>query len=214
MSYSREELDWIEAEWAFYLHGRCAFLSREDFAQLQVWDAAGVPAEAVVGAFEAFFARRAKRAGARSFVALSHLERDVEKAVKLRAALRRAEAGTESGAESGSGSGVMEGWDRVKEPLGTDPRARLAFEAWKRLRNSPPSPDSPGYLEHFDAERQAHRALVALAEAALGMKTEGMQGELMSRLVESGIKEGTLLWKRAWEHHWSRLVCEAWGIVG
>jgi len=202
MPYSREELDWIEAEWAFHLHGRSAFLSREDFAQLQVWDGEGIPAEALIGAMEAYFARRQKRAKARSFVALSHLERDVAKAVKLREALRRAEPEAVA----------VEGWERVKEPLASDPKARLAFEAWQRLRATAPLPDSPGYLEHFDAERQAHRALVALAEGALGPKGQGMQAELAARLTESGIKEGTLVWKRAWEHHWGRLVCEAWGI--
>ncbi len=204
MAYSREELDWIEAEWAFHLHGRSAFLSREDFAQLLVWGSEGVPADAVVGAFEAYFTRRAKRPGARSFVALSHLERDVAKAVKLREALRRAEPE----------ASTVVGWEKVKQPLASDPKARLAFEGWQRLRASPPLPDSPGYLEHFDAERQAHRALVALAEAALGPESQGMQEELASRLRESGIQEGTLVWKRAWEHHWSRLVCEAWGIQG
>jgi hypothetical protein len=204
MPYSREELDLIESEWAYHLHGRSAFLSREDFAQLQAWDAQEIPAEAVIGALEAYFARRAKRAKPRTFVALAHLERDVAKAVKLRAALRRAEPE----------AAAVEGWETVQEPLASDPRARLAFEAWQRLRASAPSPDSPGYLEHFDAERQAHRALVALAEAALGPMAHGMQEGLTSRLKESGIKEGTLVWKRAWEHHWNRRVCEAWGIQG
>ena len=37
MPFTREELDWMEAEWAFHLHGRSAFMSREDFLQLQVW---------------------------------------------------------------------------------------------------------------------------------------------------------------------------------
>ncbi len=202
MAYTREELDWVEAEWAFHLHGRSAFLSREDFAQLQAWGSEGVPAEAVIGAMEAYFARRAKRASARGFVALSHLERDVLKAVKLHEALRRAEPEALP----------VAGWDKVKEPLRSDPKARLAFDVWQRLRASAPSPESPGYLEHFDAERQGHRALLVLAEAALGPKAQGMQRELTSRLLESGIQEGTLVWRRAWEHHWGRLVGEAWGI--
>ena len=205
MAYTREELDWVEAEWAFHLHGRSAFLSREDFAQLQKWDGEGVPADAIVVAMEAYFARRAKRASARGFVALSHLERDVAKAVKLREALRRAEP------EAPTGSS-MEGWEKVQEPLRSDPKARLAFEAWGRMRASAPSPDSPGYLEHFDGERKARRALLALAEAALGPRAEGMRRELASRLTESGIPEDTVVWKRAWEHHWGRLVGEAWGL--
>lgn len=202
MAYTREELDWVEAEWAFHLHGRSAFLSREDFAQLQKWDGEGVPADAIVSAMEAYFARRAKRASTRGFIALSHLERDVAKAVKLREALRRAEPETLN----------MEGWEKVKEPLRSDPKARLAFEGWKRLRAAAPSPDSPGYLEHFDAERQARRALLALAEAALGPEAEGLRRELASRLSESGIPEGSLVWKRAWEHHWGHLVADTWGI--
>jgi hypothetical protein len=202
MAYSREELDWIEAEWAFHLHGRSAFLSREDFLQLQVWDQAGVPAEAVIGAMEAFFDRRAKRAKPRTFLALAHLERDVAKAVKLRESLRRAEPELET----------VKGWETVREPLASDPKSRLAFEAWQRVRASAPPPDNPGYLEHFDAERQAHRAFVALAETALGPKADGLRQELAARLTESGITDGTLVWKRAWEHHWNRLVCEAWGI--
>lgn len=200
MAYSREELDWVEAEWAFHLHGRSAFLSREDFSQLQAWDGEGVPAQVIVNAMEAYFARRAKRPRPRGFSALAHLERDVAKAMKLREAMRRAEPQ------------AVEGWDRVREPLGSDPRARLAFEAWRRLQASAPLPDSPGYLEHFDAERQAHRGLVALAEAALGERAESLRADLAARLAEAGIPEGTLVWKRAWEHHWSRLVCEAWGI--
>ncbi|HWQ10839.1 MAG TPA: hypothetical protein VN436_17080, partial [Holophaga sp.] len=61
MTYTREELDWIEAEWAYHLHGRSAFLSREDFAQLLVWGEGGVAAELIVNAMEAYFERRAKR---------------------------------------------------------------------------------------------------------------------------------------------------------
>jgi len=76
MLYTREELDWMEAEWAFHLHGRSAFMSREDFLQLQVWAGEGVPADAIVNAMETYFTRRAKRAKARSFVALDHLAKD------------------------------------------------------------------------------------------------------------------------------------------
>ena len=51
-----------------------------------------MPADAIVNAMEAYFTRRAKRAKARAFVALSHLAKDVAKAVKLRSALERAGA--------------------------------------------------------------------------------------------------------------------------
>ncbi|MDP2875604.1 MAG: hypothetical protein Q8O00_05415 [Holophaga sp.] len=202
MPYTREELDWIEAEWAYHLHGRSAFLSREDFAQLQKWDGEGVQADAVIGAMEAYFQRRAKRAKVRSFVALSHLERDVAKAMKLREALRRTETEIVT----------VVGWDAVAEPLRSDPKARLAFEAWRRLQISAPLPDNPGYLDHFDLERTSFRTFVELAEAALGNRGSELQADLLVRLQESKIPEGSVLWKRAWEHHWSRAVCEAWGV--
>ena len=71
MTYTREELDWIEAEWAYHLHGRSAFLSREDFVQLMEWNGQGVAADAIVNAMESYFERRAKRAKPRTFVGLS-----------------------------------------------------------------------------------------------------------------------------------------------
>ena len=205
MSYTREELDWIEAEWAFHLHGRSAFLSREDFATLQKWDAAGLPAETLVGCMGTYFERRAARPKARGFVALSHLEKDVAKAMKLRESLQRA----------GVEAPKVEGWERVKEPLRSDPKARTAFEAWGRLKMSAPGPDAPGYLDHFDAEQKAHQELVALAEEKLapGLKASLTQ-ELETRLREAQIQPGSFVWKRAWEHHWSLAVCEAWGLLG
>jgi hypothetical protein len=201
MTYTRPELDWVEAEWAYHLHGRSAFLSREDFSQLQVWDGDGVPADLIVGAMEAYFTRRAARPRPRSFIALSHLVRDVAKAMKARAALVRA-----------GEAPLAAGWDAVKEPLGADPRARAAFEAWQALRLSAPGPDSPGFLDHFDAERQAQRVLLGLAEGHLGPRREALEQELRQRLSESKVAEGSLVWNRAWAHHWARLVAEAWGI--
>jgi hypothetical protein len=202
MPYTREELDWVEGEWAFHLHGRSAFMSREDFLQLQVWAGEGVPAEAIVSAMEAYFARRAKREAARTFVALSHLAKDVAKAVKLSAALKRA----------GAPAAVSSDWDRVKEPLRSDPRVRALFEAWKRIQAAAPSPDSPGFLDHFDAQRKAFRELAAQAESRLGPEAGPLREALAGRLAESKLQEGTLVWKRAWDHHWNKIVCETWGI--
>lgn len=200
--YSRETLDWIEAEWAFHLHGRSAFLSREDFLQLQAWAAEGVPAEAVVGAMEGFFERRAKRAKPRTFVALAHLARDVEKARKLRTALQRTEGP----------SADLTGWEGVADPLRSDPKAWAAFEALRRVQAGAPAPDSPGYLDHFDAERQARRALLDLAEAALGARAEALRDALRERLRDAKIPEATLVWQRAWDHHWGRTLIEAWNL--
>lgn len=202
MPYTREELDWMEAEWAFHLHGRQAFMSREDFLQLQVWDGEGIPADAVVGAMEAYFERRAKREKPRTWVALAHLAKDVARAAKLRAAMGRADGP----------SGDVSGWEAVKEPLRSDPRAKAAFEAWKRFQAAAPPPDSPGFLDHFDQARKLHKELLALAEARLGSRVEPLKETLMARLAESKLQEGTLVWKRAWDHHWSRAVCDAWGM--
>jgi hypothetical protein len=200
--YGREELDWIEAEWAFHLHGRSSFMSREDFLQLKTWAGEGVPADAIVNAMEAYFTRRAKRAKGRSFVALEHLAKDVAKAVKLRTALDRVEAP----------AGVDAGWEGVKEPLRSDLRVRALFAEWKRLQAAAPPPDAPGFLDHFDAERKAFNALVAQAGQRLGLAAEPLRAALTVRLTESRLEEGTLVWRRAWDHHWSRIVCEAWGI--
>ena len=203
MGYTREDWDWLEAEWAFHLHGRSAFLSREDFATLQAWEGEGVPPDAIVAAMEASFARRAKRARPRAFVAVAHLEKDVAKVMKLRAALAKA-----------GEAPALGGWDQVKEPLRADAAARAAFEAWRRAQAALPLPDSAGFLEAFDAERAAFAALLAKAEAALGPQAEPMQAELRARLQEARIPEDGLVWKRAWSHHWSRLVAEAWGLPG
>jgi hypothetical protein len=202
MPYTREELDWMEAEWAFHLHGRQAFMSREDFLQLQVWDGEGIPAEAVVGAMEAYFQRRAQREKPRTWVALAHLAKDVARAAKLRAALGKAEGP----------SGDVSGWEAVKEPLRSEPRARAAFEAWKHFQAKAPAPDAPGFLDHYDEERRLYRELLALAESRLGGEAEPLKAALAARLAEAKLQEGTLVWKRAWDHHWSRAVCDAWGI--
>jgi hypothetical protein len=202
MTYTREELDWIEAEWAYHLHGRSAFLSREDFFQLMEWNAQGVAADAVVNAMETYFERRAKRAKPRTFVGLSHLAKDVGKVMKLRAALRRSESGTPT----------IEGWDAVLEPLRSDLRARTVFASWRRLQATAPLPDSPGFLDHFDAERKALGELVKLAEVALGPRAEEVGRDLRRRLLESKLQEDSFVWNRAWEHHWGRLVCAAWKI--
>ena len=88
----------------------------------------------------------------------------------------------------------------------------MAFEAWRRLQATAPLPDSPGFLDHFDAERKALGELVQLAEAALGPRAEEVGRELRQRLLESRLQEGSFVWQRAWEHHWGRRVCEAWKI--
>lgn len=202
MSFTREEKDWLEREWAFRAWGRAGLLSTDDYRQVLAWEADGVPMDLVVSALNAFFDRRETRAKPRTFVALKHLDRDVAKAVKLRESLLRA------GPELDAGRG----WAQVKAPLRDDPAAKASFEAWQRLRAAAPSPESAGYLTHHDQEREARAVLLALAEAALGPQAEGLRAELRQRLEASDMKEGSLVWKRAWNHHWARLVAAAWDL--
>jgi hypothetical protein len=102
----------------------------------------------------------------------------------------------------------------VREPLGSDPRARGLFTAWKQLQAAAPAPDSPGFLDHYDAERKAFKELIALAELRLGPQADPLREALAARLAEAKLQEGTLVWRRAWDHHWHRIVCETWGIPG
>jgi cell division septation protein DedD len=122
--------------------------------------------------------------------------------VKLRESLVRA----------GPAAAPVSGWSEVKEPLRSDPRAKAAFEAWAACKASSPSPDAPGFLEHFDREREAYRRLVDLAALALGGSAQELSARLRGRLSAAKLEEGGALWKRAWSHHWGRLVCETWGI--
>ena len=202
MPYTREEKDWLEREWAFRAWGRAGLLSTDDYRQVLAWEAAGVPMDLVVSALNAFFDRRDLREKPRTFVALKHLDRDVAKAVKLRESMLRA----------GPELDLGKGWAQVKAPLRDDPAAKAAFEAWQRLRAAAPSPESAGYLAHHDQEREARSALLALGETALGPKAEPLRAELSQRLEASDMKEGSLVWKRAWSHHWARLVAAAWDL--
>ena len=202
MPYTREEKDWLEREWAFRAWGRAGLLSTDDYRQVLAWEAAGVPMDVVIAALNAFFDRREGRSKPRTFVALTHLDREVAKAVKLREAVLRAGPALDTG----------KGWARVKPPLRDDPEARSAFEAWQRLRAGAPSPEAPGYLAHHDQEREARAVLLIQAEAALGPDAEPLKSGLRERLSAAEMKEGTLLWTRAWNHHWARLVAQAWNL--
>ena len=205
MEYSPEEWSWIEAEWASHCFGRIAFITPEDFRQAKEWEGQGIPAEVLVNAMGAFFERRAKRPRPRAFVALSHLKKDVDKAMSLRKAISR--AGDMLKADPPA-------WGVVKEPLKSNPKAKAAFEAWMRLRCSTPSPESPGYLEQLDSERRAQRAFIELVASCLGPARDGLEAELAERLRSVDIKEGSVIWKRAWDHHFAKDVCRVWGLEG
>ena len=205
MEYSPDEWNWIEVEWAYHCHGRTAFISPEDFRQAKAWGDDGVPAEALVAAMGSYFDRRAKRPRPRAYVAMAHIKKDVEKLMALRRALAR--AGTAIPTE-------LPAWGSVREPLKSDPKARVAFEAWMHIKCKAPEPESPGYLEHLDAERQAQKEFVIIAAAALSPHLEALQADLANRLALVDIEPGSIVWKRAWEHHFSKDVCAAWGLGG
>ena len=101
----------------------------------------------------------------------------------------------------------------MKEPLRSDLRARALFADWKRLQASAPAPDAPGFLDHYDEERKAVPGRWwPRRSGAWGRGGRGPADGSAARLAESSLEEGTLVWRRAWDHHWSRMVCEAWGI--
>jgi hypothetical protein len=204
MEFSQEEWSWLEAEWAYHCFGRTAFLSPEDFRQAKEWAEQGVPAEAIVMAMGAFFTRRSKRPRPRAFVALSHIKKDVDKAMSYRKALAKAGEATVPG---------LPEWDSAKNPLKADPRAKAAFEEWMMLKRGAPLPESPGYLEHLDSERKAYMSFVAIAAALLGPNLAPIEAELSSKLKSLDIQESSVVWKRAWEHHLAKDVCAAWGLA-
>lgn len=202
LTYTPDEIEWLEREWAYRAFGRAGFMSPEDYRTWKAWEAAAIPMDLVVGALNAYFDRRDKRSRPRTFVALKHLEKDVAKAVKLREALHRA----------GPELTPVTGWEGVAEPLAARPEARLCFEAWRRARAALPSPEDPGYLARFDAEREAFAALVQQAEAALGPEREALAGGLAARLRAAELPEGGPVWQRAWRHHWAKVVLDHWRI--
>ncbi len=201
MPWSREDIEWLEREWAYRAFGRAGLMSPEDFQTWKGWEKESIPVDLVVSALNAYFDRRDKRARPRTFVALKHIVKDVEKGVKLRESLHR--AGPEL---------VTEGWDAVAPSLRSNEQARSAFEAWRRARAALPDPTDPNYLDRFDEERQAHSALVAQAESALGVQAEGLRDDLRSRLVAAQLEEGGPLWTRAWKHHWAKVVLDHFGV--
>jgi hypothetical protein len=205
MEYSPEEWSWIEAEWAFYRHGRTAFISPDDFRQAEAWAGEGIPAEVIVAAMGILFDRGAKRPRPRTFVALSHLGKDVAKEMSFRKALSRAGEGIKTD---------FPGWGSVKEPLQSDPKAKVAFEAWMRLKCGALPPESPGYLERLDSEREAYSVFIEIAAEKLGSGRAALEYSLAEKLRAVDIPEGSAVWKRAWNHHFAKDVCAVWDLEG
>lgn len=201
MLYTEEELKWIENEWSRNLYGRTVFISREDYQQLLIWSDAGVPADVVVNAIHSYFQRHTKNRKGRSFVAMSYLTNDVARLLKSSLAINLNEALTDN-----------ELWINVKEPIRSDSRCHLLFKTWKHIKLEAPHNDSPAFLTYLDAEHKALKELVTHAESQLGDKIEPLRSDLMTKLLELKFVEGTLGWRRAWEHNWMRIVCDFWGI--
>jgi hypothetical protein len=88
----------------------------------------------------------------------------------------------------------------------------VAFDAWMRIKSEAPSPESSGYLDYLDSERSAGGVFVGIAAAALGPNLTALKANLTNKLRSVDISEGSVVWKRAWEHHFSKDVCTAWGI--
>lgn len=90
---------------------------------------------------------------------------------------------------------------------------RDAFTAWALAKGRLPLPNSAGYLEALDQERDAYSSLVQRAEKGLEPeRTAALQGEVRSRLLAAGIPEDGLVWRRAWAHHWGQAVTRIWGL--
>lgn len=115
-------------------------------------------------------------------------------------------------ATAARGSGVEAAWAQATPSFQAMPGAQEAFIAWHALRASAPSPEAAGYLAHHDQEREARAALLALAEASLGQAAGTLRQDLHQRLKTADMKEGGLVWKRAWNHGWAVALAHAVGL--
>jgi hypothetical protein len=103
---------------------------------------------------------------------------------------------------------------KFQELIRLDPKAKELYDALRALKATCLAPDAPGFLDHFDKECRVFKDLVAVGEERLDASVaESLRKDLHASLVESKLPEGTLVWRRAWDHHWSRIVCNAWGIT-
>lgn len=74
-----------------------------------------------------------------------------------------------------------------------------------------PSPERAGYLASYDQAQSALDEVVVLAEKALGDRTVLLREQLRADLLQRGLREGSLPWKRAWSTHWRPIVLQAVG---
>lgn len=85
--------------------------------------------------------------------------------------------------------------------------AGLALGQWERLKASRPRDGSAGYLAHLDLERKAKAAAVIVLESTIA-NLDARKSDLERRLEASGMKRGSLVWRRAWDHQWGAFVME------
>ena len=105
-------------------------------------------------------------------------------------------------------------WDQASAEFRAVPGSKEALDSYLVLRASFPSPESTGYLTHHGMEREARAAMLAKAEIGLGHKAETLRGGLNQRLIAADMEASSLVWKRAWNHHWARLVAVEAGLDG
>ena len=105
-------------------------------------------------------------------------------------------------------SGADRKWDGASDALKAIPGAHETYLAWCLSVTEVPSPESAGYLTAHDRERDTRAAMLTMAETAVGHQVEAMRAELEARLAAADMHKGSLVWKRAWNHHWARLVAK------
>lgn len=84
-----------------------------------------------------------------------------------------------------------------------------ALAEWRRLQSREPSSESAGYLHWHDQVQGALSVVVALAEKALGDRVVPLREKLRAELLQKGMKEESLSWKRAWNFRWQPIVFQA-----
>lgn len=205
MPYTRQEYDWIEAEWAYHLFGRTAFLSVEDFSQIEGWDAQSIPADVIISAMDIYFKRRATKPRPRSFLALEYLQKDIDRLTQLRRALDLHRG------ESSPQDKTL--WDSVKPPMKEDPKAINLFTLWSESRSMVPSAESTHYIEAIARVKAARTNLVAYAQSLLMTeRRETLNGELIERLKASQLIPETPVWNLAFTHHWAIAILAEWSL--
>lgn len=175
-------------------------------ADLRTPDAVAVIGSVVLARASAREVRPGKTVQHVVYGILRHLDRQIIGEVRQRIAKAR------EAAEAASRAGADTTWALVSPSFRMIPGVKAAFDAWQRLQASAPLPTAAGYLFHHDQEREARLAVIALAEAALGARADTLRADLHRHLEALDMKDGSLVWKRAWNNRWAHLVAQAWSL--